>query len=120
MSQKKKDPKTILQPENCGSCCHNVISRDEPICGVFNSPVELFVMSVVKFECNSYERNAMIRFDLEKEIDGKMYILWDHQYSASGAEFSASVIQMRAPDSDPKIISGDADTYGVYVLKEMS
>jgi hypothetical protein len=118
MCQKRKTNKIILKTTSCGSC-DNITMRDEPICDVYNTSVDMYRISMLKYGCQSYEVDNMIRFELEKEIEGQMYILYERTRGKQSADFSAEVVKMRMPNSEPRIIDG-GDMCAVYVLKEMS
>jgi hypothetical protein len=118
----------IVQPYNCGTCNSNIVPRcgGEMICEIFNSPVEMYEGTTMKYGCNSYVRDdkKMAKLPEETKIKGRHYIRWDVQYSEPNAQISAATIKDRIPKSVPEIIMMKEDNkepiFGIYVLEDMS
>lgn len=117
----------IINNANCEMCENNNSSRQQDeICDVFNLPITMYIHSTRRYGCNYYVKdvNKMEKLPEETKIKGRDYVLWEIQYSQSGAEFSAEVIGGRVPKSFPeilKLVKQDQDPeFGVYVRKVMN
>jgi len=112
----------VIQPENCGTC-DNITIHNEPICDVFNLPINVYEHTTMDYGCDSWVDNESVPV-LPKciKIRGREYILWDTQYSESNAEFAATVIVGRVPRSIPEIVMLNVHepVYGVYVKKDLA
>ena len=116
----------IIQNSNCRTCDNVIPGRDEMICEVFNVSTKLYEENSMKYGCDVYSKDVkkMAEFPTSRKLNGRVYILYDTQYSEENANFSADIIRERVPKSDPKVVmlhpEGEHPFYGVYVREVMS
>jgi len=116
----------IIQNENCSTCENVTEYRGESICEVFNVSVVFYKENAMKYGCDVYAKDVekMSELPVSKMMNGRVYILYDTQYSEENAKFSADIIRGRVPKSDPQVAmlhpDGENPFWGVYVREVMS